>query len=129
MKKQIIPKICAVATLCAVAFSPTAGRGALSLCINFEGCTNMASASKPCCCKTGEKGGGTTTYKCPTGWRNVSGTCTRNPTTGSDAAGSYTQNYGTCSPTATTTDTYDCYETAPKGSTDYQGGQCYCQLF
>ena len=129
MKKQIIPKICAVATLCAVAFSPTPGRGTLSVCLTFENCSNRATASMPCCCRTGETGGGITTYRCPTGWLNVSGTCKRNPTTGSDAKGSYTQNYGTCSPTATTTDTYDCYRSAPVGSTDYQGGSCYCKLF
>ncbi len=97
-------------------------------CRTSETCRNIANATFPCCCPTGETG---TSYSCPTGWArqvNVSdpddaGTCTRRATTGSDIKGTYTQEYGTCAPTAST---YNCYEAVRREDQGQGGRSCFC---
>ena len=61
------------------------------------------------------------TKTCPTGWALNTGQtlCTRGSTIGlSDSTGYYNQNYGTCSPTTSTT---RCYRASTEASADING--------
>ena len=103
-------KIGKILILCAFIVAP-GGAKALTLCLTLENCQRRCT-SGTYCCPTGDK---KETKTCPTGWSLNTGQtlCTRSSTTGlSDSIGYYNQNYGTCSPTTSTT---NCF----KGSTEH----------
>ena len=119
MKFLPLSKICAVATLCAVAFSPTTGRASLTICNTAQECLNRScSSGTGWCCPNGRQG---ETHSCPSGWlyNAIYDECRRSATSGSDSKGSYTQNYGTCDPDTTY---YSCFEYTT--STPSSPGQC-----
>ena len=122
MKFLPLSKICAVATLCAVAFSPTPGRAILTICNTAQDCLERScTAGTGWCCPTGRQG---EKHSCPSGWsyNAIYDECRRSATSGSDSKGSYTQNYGTCDPDTTY---YSCFEyTTSTPSGPYQCMMC-----
>ena len=121
MKFLPLSKICAVATLCAVAFSPTPGRAILIICNTAQDCMNQCSSRTGWCCPNGRQG---QKLSCPLGWsyNTIYEECRRSATSGSDSKGSYTQNYGTCDPDTTY---YSCFEyTTSTPSGPYQCMMC-----
>ena len=107
-------KIGKILILCAFVVAP-GGAKALTLCQTMERCQQVCT-SGTYCCPTGETG---ETKTCPTGWVLFQGLCTRGSTTGlSDSIGYYNQNYGTCSPTTSTT---KCYRVSNEASVNIDG--------
>ena len=115
-------KIGKILILCAFVVAP-GGAKALTLCQTISMCQQMCT-SGTYCCPTGQT---SETKTCPTGWTLDlrQGLCTRSSTTGlSDSIGYYNQNYGTCSPTTSTT---KCYRVSTEPTVYINGVATRCQ--